>query len=67
MLNGSTAIEWVTDETALAGDLAGKSKSNLDTVLKAYPSIESASAVVRPFWKSSFPEDSKKIKIVRNG
>lgn len=67
MITGSTTVEWVTDEKSLAGDLAGKAKSDLDTVLKAYPSIQSASAVVRPFWKSSFPNDPAKIKIVKNG
>jgi len=62
-INGNTLAQWVTDATALAGDLAGTAKSNLDTILKNYPSIQSASATINPFWKSSFPTDPTKITI----
>lgn len=52
------------DEEKLKGDLAGKSKKDLTGILQLYPSIKSASAVLRPFWKGSFPSNVSDIKIV---
>lgn len=51
------------DEAALRNALAGKSKAQLPEILKLYPEIGSAEAVVRPVWKGSFPENPEKIKI----
>ncbi len=65
-ISGAAPLLWVTDEKALASDLAGKSKSDLPTILKNYPSVESATAMIRPFWKSNFPSDAGKIKIQAN-
>mgnify|MGYP001571696970 FL=1 len=62
-LSGSAKLLAVTNELALSADLAGTKKSEVDNLLKQYPSIKEASAVVRPFWKSSFPNDASKIKI----
>jgi hypothetical protein len=62
-VSGSATAQWVTDETALAKELAGTSKDALDSVLTNYPSIQSASATINPFWKSSFPSDATKIRI----
>jgi|ERR1035437_2440881 hypothetical protein len=63
-LNGDINVVSSFDQAKLATDLAGKSKSDLSTVLAQYPGIASARAVVRPFWKGSFPSDAKKISIV---
>ncbi|MBX4189449.1 hypothetical protein KW785_02535 [Candidatus Parcubacteria bacterium] len=65
-INGSATLLWTTNEASLASDLSGKKKAELSNILKNYPSILSASATVRPFWKSSFPNDPKKIKIQAN-
>lgn len=62
-INGSAQTQWITDQAALAKDLAGKSKSDLDSILKNYPSVGSASATINPFWKSSFPSEPTKITI----
>ncbi len=61
---GATTVIWNYDAEKLAGDLSGRSKDALTTVLSGYPSIERAEAVIRPFWKGSFPEDSAEVKIV---
>jgi hypothetical protein len=63
---GQAEVRYMTDEVALASDLVGVPKKEVNTVLKRYPSIESASAIIRPFWKSSFPNDVQEIKIERN-
>jgi hypothetical protein len=51
------------DEEALRRALAGKSKAQLAEILRMYPEITQAEATVRPFWKSSFPENPEKINI----
>jgi len=63
MLKGATRIVWKFDEAKLKNDLKGLSKSALPSVLGAYPSIDRAEAVVRPFWTQSFPESEDKLKI----
>ena len=60
---GSAVVLWRTDEVALKADLKGKKKSDIPNILKNYPTITSASATVRPFWKSSLPSDPDKITV----
>lgn len=43
--------------------LAGRPKNDLSTILSAYPSVLTANATIRPFWKTHFPDDAKKINI----
>ena len=62
-VSGSGTLLWRTDEVALKSDLVGRSKSDLPVILKNYPTISSASATLRPFWKSSFPEEGADITI----
>jgi hypothetical protein len=63
-LNGNAKLVWQYDETALKQDLAGVSKSDVNSIMAKYPSIQSADVVVRPFWNRSLPKDVKKITIV---
>jgi len=65
-LNGSATAVWITDESSLKRDLAGTSKNDLANVLKNYPGVASASAVIRPFWKTTFPSDPTEITIKKN-
>lgn len=65
-IKGNAVVQWVTDAAALAGDLAGTNKNNIGTILKNYPSIQTASATINPFWKTSFPSDPTKITIKEN-
>lgn len=60
---GSATLISITDEASLLADIKGKEESELFEILKSYPSIVEASAIIRPFWKSSFPTDETKIKI----
>ena len=52
---------WKTDEVALESDLLDRKKSEVAAILRNYPTISSADAVLRPFWKRSFPKDADKI------
>lgn len=63
-LSGGTRVVWDYDAEELRSDVAGVAKTALPAILSKYPAIERAEAVVKPFWKGSFPEDAKRIKII---
>ncbi len=63
-LAGTVKTIWEYDEAKLKEDLAGKPESTLPDILKNYPAINKAQAVVRPLWKSSFPENPDEIKVI---
>ena len=62
-LTGNVRIIWQFDSEKLKSDLAGLAKTALTSVLSGYPAIERAEAVVRPFWKKSFPSNPSDITI----
>ena len=62
-VTGSATVLWITDETALKADLIGKNKRELSTILNNYPTVANANVTIRPFWKSSFPDDGAKITV----
>lgn len=64
-VSGFSALLWRTDELALKSDLVGKKKSEVPAILKNYPTVSSADATLRPFWKTAFPDDAEKISIKR--
>lgn len=65
-LVGTPKIIWKVDETKFVTDISGKKKKSFNQILLQYPSIDSAELVIRPFWKSSFPEKSKSIEVIVN-
>lgn len=62
-LAGKPLIVWTYDSGKLATELLQTSKTALPTVLSGFPAIERAEAVIRPFWKRSFPESLENMKI----
>ena len=64
-VSGDTMVVWISDEPSIASQLKGKGKGELKEVLNNFPSIVEADAVVRPFWKRSFPDDIQKIKFIK--
>lgn len=62
-LTGKPLIIWTFDEGKLKTDLLGKSKTALTTVLGGYPGIEKGRAVIRPFWKQTFPDKIDEISV----
>ncbi len=65
-LKGNSQIVSKVDEAKLASDLLGKSKKDFNQVLEQYPDINSASLVIKPFWKMSFPDKLEDINIIVN-
>ncbi len=63
-LTGNPRIIRTYDAEALKQDLLGQSRSSLPQVLGQYPAISKADAVIRPVWKTSFPDTADKIEII---
>ena len=64
-LAGDARLIWTYDKNKLRDDVAGAAKGDLPTILLSYePAIARARAVMRPFWRQSFPKDPTKIKII---
>jgi hypothetical protein len=58
LVNGDAEFIWHFNEDDLTRDLAGKDRGALTTVLAGYPTIEKAEAIIRPFWRSTFPKNA---------
>lgn len=65
-LSGTPKIIWKVDEAKFTTDLLNKKKNNFNQILSQYPNIDSAVLVIRPFWKTTFPNKSKNIQIIVN-
>jgi hypothetical protein len=63
-LVGSATFIWSIDTGALTQALAGRDQSVFQTIIGGFPGIEAAKARIEPFWKSSFPTDPSKIKVI---
>ena len=62
-VTGEARALFRTDEVALKSDLLGRHKSDLPSILNRYPTMLEASATLKPFWKTSFPEKAEDIQI----
>lgn len=63
-LTGQPQIIWIYDAEKLKADLVNANKTALTSILGAYPAIEKANAVIRPFWKTKFPTKISDIKVI---
>ena len=63
-LSGQVLVVWQVDTEALAKALAGIHEAVFQNVVTTFSSIQEAHARIEPFWKSTFPSDSAKIKII---
>jgi hypothetical protein len=64
-LSGSAHVVWDIDVYGMRSDLLGLERNMFDTEMSAYLDITDATASIRPFWKSAFPEKSEDIHIVQ--
>lgn len=63
-LQGEAFLVWNFDETKLKNDLKTQKRGELSTVISEYPAIVKADVTIRPFWKTAFPKNPSKIKIL---
>lgn len=65
-LIGNPKIVWRVDVDKLSNDLLGSNKTDFNNTLSKYTNIVSADLVVRPAWKSSFPDKKQDLKVMVN-
>jgi hypothetical protein len=63
-LAGSAELLYSVTPSRIATAIAGKSREDAETALSNYPEVKRATLILRPFWRSSFPEDPAAIKVI---
>jgi hypothetical protein len=64
-MSGATNVVWQYDDNAVKTAIAGKNKSQFESIIASFrPALTGAEVTLRPFWKSTFPSDLDKIKVV---
>jgi hypothetical protein len=62
-LSGTATIVYDVDATKIAGAVAGKNRTAAYTIIQGFPEVSRAILNVRPFWKTSFPDDPSNIVV----
>jgi len=65
-LSGDLKMVWRVDQNKILSEILGKNKKDFNKILSEYPDIESANLSIKPIWKTTIPENNKKIKILVN-
>ncbi len=60
---GSTLVHEV-DTARIAAAIAGKGKTEIDVVIKQFPGVKASVAILRPFWRTTYPADPATIKVI---
>lgn len=61
--DASSSIVWKIDTAMVLEKLAGTKKSAMDAILGEIVGVDRAQTVIKPFWKQSFPKDTKRITV----
>jgi hypothetical protein len=64
---GSAKVTWTVDANALEAAILGQPIASFDKVAARFGGAESATPVVRPFWRSAFPSDPESIDVIVDG
>ncbi len=64
-LRGNARLVGSFDEDALKNALLGKPKVDLASVISGFSTIEKVDVIIRPFWSRSFPENPRKVQIIK--
>ena len=62
-LSGTASLVSKIDPATIATAVAGKTREEAKIALNNYPEVSHATLVLRPFWKSRFPEDPSAITV----
>lgn len=63
-LKGSPDLAWVVDTSEVVRSLIGSPKREFNVTVSQFTTIDNAKASLRPFWKTHFPDDPEKIRII---
>lgn len=63
-LAGTARLIWTYDEHELLEDIAGASKTALQSIITKYPALRNIEANVKPFWSQSLPDSTEQLRIV---
>ena len=64
LVEGNPRVVWATDEAILKGLVAGKKRSEFESLMAGINSIKGAEIGFSPLWLMAFPNDTDKIKVV---
>lgn len=60
---GPVNFKWIVDAEKFKGILINLEKGNFESTVHTVPSIKTAEATLRPFWKQYFPAETSKITV----
>jgi len=63
-LSGTAPLVYTIDTARIAAAVSGKTRDLAQVALTSYPEVNKAILVLRPFWRSSFPQDPASIQVV---
>jgi hypothetical protein len=66
-LSGSPVIVWEVDEPVVRAALAGIPEEQFKGVMAGFSTVEQAETSLRPFWKTTYPQDVEDIVITIAG
>jgi hypothetical protein len=64
VVKGNATFVSIYDESNLKTALTSQSRKTMEKLLAQFPEIDSTEAVVRPFWRTTFPKNKDDIKII---
>lgn len=62
-LTGNATLSYTVDPNRIAAVVAGKNRKEAEVALTNYQEVKRAVLILRPFWKTSFPEDPSAITV----
>jgi hypothetical protein len=65
-LDGFAQFVWMFDENKMKNDFVGQNKNNINSILANYIGIKEVEVIISPFWKTRFPKNVDRIKIIKN-
>ena len=63
-LSGSANLLATINTDQIAAAVAGKTRQAAQVALTNFPAIKQAVLILRPFWKTAFPADPSRVKII---
>jgi hypothetical protein len=62
---GPAEIVWSFDKNSILGSIVGQDKSIVNSIIESNKnSLSEIQATIRPMWRSTFPDDQNKIKVI---